>query len=152
MFETSPGVLCGCRGICPRLRAILCMWWACGIGWVVGGVEGIQVAGGQAPLGDPIWGGVEWPRLSPVWGWLIEDEREGGRGWGCYWIWPLPHIQYMPHTHTQTRQGVIQKPNLILDLLWHIWMRVRNICMKGEEFQTILILLFIIHSIILLLL
>lgn len=74
-----------------------------------GGGGEISVAGGQAPLGDPICRGGEWPRLSKVWGWLIEDEREGGRSWGCYWIWPLPHIQYMPHTHAHTRQGVIQK-------------------------------------------
>lgn len=53
--------------------------------------------GVQAPPGDPISRLGEWPRRGPVWGWRIKDHREGG---SCYWIWPLPHMQYVSHAHT----------------------------------------------------
>ena len=110
-LRRAPGCYVAAGSICPGLGAILCMWWARSVGWVP-----VSVAGGQAPLGDPIWGADEWPRLSPLRGWLI---WWGGAVTGSdlfhTYSTCLTHTHTHPHTHTHTvrhtHTRVIQKSN-----------------------------------------
>ena len=105
-------------GICPGLGAILCMWWARSIGWVA-----VSVAGGQAPLGDPIWRADEWPRPSPMRGWLIEGGGEAeavtGSDLSRTYSTCFTHTHAQTHIHTQEWYR-----NLIV--VRHVWMRAGN--------------------------